>query len=135
MAAEPTRTFEELEAWKAARALRTFVFRKVVPALNDKREFDLANQIKRSSRSVGNNIAEGHGRFHYRDNYKFCSNARGSLAETLDHLINCNDDDLIPNELLAEGRAHFDHTLKVLNGYMQWLRRSAEARPGDSDPN
>jgi four helix bundle protein len=135
MAAEPTKTFEDLEAWKAARALRVFVFRKVAPKLKDHREFDLLDQIKRSSRSVGNNIAEGHGRFHFRDNYRFCSNARGSLAETLDHLINSHDDDLISGDLFAEGRALFDHALKVLNGYMLWLKRSAEPVKPAGDPN
>ena len=135
MDSETTRTFEELEAWKAARALRVFVFRKIVPELKQHREFDLLDQIKRSSRSIGNNIAEGYGRYHFRDNYRFCSNARGSLSETLDHLITCNDDELITGDLLIEGRALFDHALKVLNGYMQWLKRSAEPTSRYSDPN
>jgi four helix bundle protein len=135
MESEPTKTFEDLEAWKAARALRVFVFRKIAPELKQHREFDLLDQIKRSSRSIGNNIAEGYGRYHFRDNYRFCSNARGSLAETLDHLINCNDDDLITGELLIEGRALFDHALKVLNGYMLWLKRSAEPASRSGDPN
>lgn len=134
MAAEPTKTFEELEAWKAARTLRVFVFRRIVPELKEHREFDLMDQIKRSSRSVGNNIAEGYGRFHFRDNYRFCSNARGSLAETFDHLINSHDDDLISGDLLAEGRNLFDHALKILNGYMLWLKRSAEPAPRASAP-
>lgn len=94
MAAQPTRTFEDLEAWQAARALRIFVFRTIVPRLRELREFDLVDQIKRPSRSVTNNIAEGHGRYHFRDNYRFCSNARGSLSEPLDHLIICEDDAL-----------------------------------------
>jgi four helix bundle protein len=135
MESEPTKTFEDLEAWKAARALRVFVFRRIVPELKQHREFDLLNQIKRSSRSIGNNIAEGYGRYHFRDNYRFCSNGRGSLAETLDHLINCNDDDLITGDLLIEGRALFDHALKVLNGYMLWLKRSAEPASRSGDPN
>ena len=29
---------------------------------------------------------KGYGRFHYLDSAKFCSNARGSLNESLDHL-------------------------------------------------
>ena len=32
--------------------------------------------------SVGANIAEGHGRFHYLDKSKFCYNARGSRVES-----------------------------------------------------
>jgi four helix bundle protein len=37
--------------------------------------------------SVGANIAEGFGRFHYRDSLKFYYNARGSLLE-FKHWIN-----------------------------------------------
>ena len=121
-----TKTFEELQAWKAARELRMFVFRQVVPTLIAKKEFNLADQIKRSSRSVTANIAEGHGRFHYRDNYKFCSNARGSLTETLDHLIVCSDDELIAPATLTQARSLFETSLKILNGYMSWLERSAK---------
>ena len=37
----------------------------------------------RSVDSIGANIAEGHGRFHYLDKNKFNLNARGSLAEAV----------------------------------------------------
>lgn len=127
MEEEPTRTFEELEAWKAGRELRIFAFRKIVPVLKDHREYDLCDQIKRSSRSVTHNIAEGHGRYHFLDNYRFCSQARGSLNEVLDQLITCHDDSLIDDTLYHTGREHFSKTLRILNGYMAWLRRSAKA--------
>ena len=129
MEEEPTKTFESLEAWKAGRELRVFVFRRIVPILKDLREFDLSDQIKRASRSVTHNIAEGHGRFHFLDNCRFCSQARGSLNEVLDQLITCHDDSLIPDDLYQDGRDHFNKTLRILNGYMSWLKRSAKAKP------
>ena len=121
-----TRTFEELEAWKAGREFRIFVFRNIVPILKKLKEFDMCNQIKRSSRSVTHNIAEGHGRFHFLDNSRFCSLARGSLNEVLDQLITCHDDSLIHDDLYHTGREHFNKTLRILNGYMSWLKRSAK---------
>src|SRR5688572_9906561 len=135
MESEPTKTFEELDAWKAGREFRTFVFRRIVPVLRGLNEFDLINQIKRSSRSVTHNIAEGHGRFHFRDNYRFCSQARGSLNEALDQLITCHDDSLISEELLLEGRELFNRSLRILNGYMGWLKRSAMGQSPDKNPN
>ena len=128
MEEEPTRTFEELEAWKAGRELRIFVFRKVVPILKGLKEFDLCDQIKRASRSVTHNIAEGHGRYHFLDNYRFCSQARGSLNEVLDQIITCHDDSLIEEDLYHAGREHFNKVLRILNGYMSWLKRSAKAK-------
>jgi four helix bundle protein len=137
---EPTKTFEELEAWKAGRELRIFVFRRVVPILKKIHEYDLCDQIKRASRSVTHNIAEGHGRFHFPDNYRFCSNARGSLNEVLDQPITCHDDSLICDELYLAGREHFNKTLRMLNGYMSWLKRSTKAKglviePTQTPPN
>lgn len=123
-----TQTFEELEAWKAGRELRMFVFREITPILKELKEFSLCDQIKRASRSVTHNIAEGHGRFHFLDNYRFCSQARGSLNEVLDQLITCNDDSLIKDDLYQSGRDHFNKTLRILNGYMSWLKKSAAAK-------
>lgn len=41
----------------------------------------LGDQMIRSVDSVGAHIAEGYGRFHYKDKNKFYYNARGSLLE------------------------------------------------------
>ncbi len=123
-----TKTFEDLEVWKAGREFRIFVFRKIVPILKGLKEFDLCDQMKRSSRSVTHNIAEGHGRFHFLDNCRFCSQARGSLNEVLDQLITCHDDSLIEEDLYHSGRDHFNKTLRILNGYMSWLKRSAKSK-------
>jgi four helix bundle protein len=133
MEEEPTKTFEDLEAWKSGRELRIFVFRQIVPILKNLKEFDLLDQIKRASRSVTHNIAEGHGRFHFLDNYRFCSQARGSLNEVLDQLITCHDGDLISDDLYQLGREHFNKSLRILNGYMSWLKRSSAAKVADKD--
>ncbi len=45
-------------------------------------KFSIGNQTLDSIDSVGANIAEGFGRFHYRDSVKFYYNARGSLFES-----------------------------------------------------
>jgi four helix bundle protein len=132
MNSEFTQTFEELEAWKAGRGLRIFVFRNIAPILTKQKEFSLCDQIKRASRSVTHNIAEGHGRFHYLDNYRFCSLARGSLNEVLDQLITCSDDSLIEEDVYREGREHFNTTLRILNGYMSWLLKMAKNKSKDS---
>ncbi len=121
------RTFEELECWKACRQLRLFVVRKVCLNLPKCEQYELAKQIRGAARSTTANIAEGFGRFHYRDNYKFCSNARGSLFEVLDHLITANDEEFMDTGLLEEGRTFFDTARRLLNGYMNYLTRAANA--------
>ena len=68
--------------------------------------------------------AEGYGRFHYLDNAKFCSNARGSCWEVLDHLITSRDEKLLPEELLQRGRGLVTNAIRLLNGYLNYLNRA-----------
>jgi four helix bundle protein len=117
------RTFEELDCWKHCRNLRLFVAREVVPALAKHERYRLADQILRAARSTTANIAEGYGRFHHLDNAKFCSNARGSCWEVLDHLITSHDEHLLPANLLEQGRELVSTAVTVLNGYMRYLKR------------
>jgi four helix bundle protein len=42
----------------------------------------VGKQIVRSADSIGANIAEGYGRYHYKENRSFCYFSRGSIIET-----------------------------------------------------
>ncbi len=119
------RTFEDLDCWKECRELRIFVAKEVVPALPQHERFRLGDQALRAARSTTANIAEGYGRFHYLDNAKFCSNARGSSWEVLDHLIVAHDEDLIPGDLLESGRDLVVSAVRLINGYRKYLKRAA----------
>ena len=118
------KSFEELQCWKEAQILRNFIKDKIITKLPKDEQYSLKSQIRRSSRSIGNNIAEGFGRFHYQENIQFCRISRGSLAETLDHGIVALDEAYITKELFNELRAIHDRTLKILNGYIAYLKRS-----------
>ncbi|MBN2702707.1 MAG: four helix bundle protein [Pontiellaceae bacterium] len=117
-------SFEELECYKLARTLRNEVsfFCKTLPR---EEEFRLKDQIIRSSRSVTANIAEGFGRHHHQENIQFCRTARGSLTETLDHLIVALDERYIDEQKYFDLRALVESVLKVLNGYISYLKRCA----------
>ncbi len=121
---EPVHSFEDLECWKQCRALRLFIARQVVPQLPKEERYRLGDQMLRAARSTTANIAEGYGRFHYLDNAKFCSNARGSCYEVLDHLITANDEQLVSDELLQRGRDLTGSATKLLSGYMNYLKRA-----------
>ncbi|MDB4923861.1 four helix bundle protein [Mucilaginibacter sp.] len=115
-------SFTELETWKQARKIRNIVS-ALVKKFPSEEKFRLTDQIIRCSRSIGNNIAEGHGRFHYQDNIRFCIIARGSLSETLDHMIVALDEELITEEFLKSFQAEYDQCSKLLNGYIQFIKR------------
>jgi four helix bundle protein len=127
----PIRSFEDLECWKACRDLRRFVSAEVVPTLPKDERYRMGDQLLRAARSTTANVAEGYGRFHYLDNAKFCSNARGSCWEVLDHLITASDEQFISDEFLAHGRELVGHAVRLLNGYMNYLKRTQNSTPGN----
>ena len=115
-------SFTELETWKQARKIR-MIIAKMVRSFPPEEKFRLVDQLVRCSRSITNNIAEGHGRFHYQDNIRFCVIARGSLSETLDHVIIANDEDMISQDTLNSFKIEYDQCLKLLNGYIQFIKK------------
>ena len=114
-------SFTDLETWKQARKIRN-VISGLVKEFPVEEKYRLTDQIIRSSRSIGNNLAEGHGRFHYQDNIRFCIIARGSLSETLDHLIVALDEEIITSEILQTFQVEYDSCLRLINGYIQYLK-------------
>jgi len=126
-----TKGFEGLEVWQKARQLMSLVHKRIVPLFPPEEKWDLAHQIRSSSKSVMANIAEGYGRYYYQDNVRFCYNARGSLDETATHLIIARDLDYISESLYHEARALADEVRRVLNGYVAYLKR---CRQGENEP-
>jgi four helix bundle protein len=123
---------ETLEAWKRARAFVLVVYKEVLPLLPADEKWHLNQQIRRSAHSVSANIAEGHGRFYYQDNVRFCYIARGSLTETYTHLLLARDLMYIPDDLFIRLKAQIDELLRIINGYIAYLKRSkrGEKEPG-----
>ena len=118
-------SFEELEAWKTARQLRKMVS-EMIKQFPKNEEYKLKDQIIRSSRSVGNNISEGFGRYFYKENVRFCTYARGSLTETLDHIIIAFDESYIDQKTYEDFRILYEQNLKILNGYIAYLRKAGK---------
>ena len=116
-------SFTELECWKEARSLKKDVS-ALAKTFPPEEKYDLVQQIKRSSRSVTANIAEGHGRFHYQENIQFCRQARGSLTETLDHLITALDEEYIDQSTLDRFQTQLEKCLRLLNGFINYLQRA-----------
>lgn len=116
------RTFEDLEVYKKAREFRKRMY-AVARKLPDFEKYELGRQIRRASVSVTNNIAEGHGRYHYLDEIKFQLQSRGSLAELLDDLNVCQDEDYLPTAEIVELKERAKEVQRLMNGYIRFLRR------------
>lgn len=71
----------------------------------------IGNQFIEATDSVGANITEGYGRFHYLDKIKFYYNARASLSECSEHWL----------ELLKERKQLDDKKYKEFKSIAQKL--------------
>lgn len=116
-------SFTELGVWKKARALKNDIA-ELIKEFPHEEKFRLLDQLIRSSRSINSNIAEGHGRYSYKDQLHFCIQARGSLSETMNHLIDAFDCKYIPEEKLLIFKSKIDEVERILNGYITFLRKS-----------
>jgi len=70
----------DLEVYKIAREISKIAW-EIYSSLSWQEKKIFGGQHIESADSIGANIAEGYGRFHYLDKIKFYYNARGSLFE------------------------------------------------------
>ena len=75
--------FEDLNAWKEARKLNSMTYKLTQRLL--KTDYDLAQQMRRCTISVMANIAEGFGRYTFKDKRQFFTMARASISELKSH--------------------------------------------------
>ncbi|MBI3189321.1 MAG: four helix bundle protein [Ignavibacteriales bacterium] len=98
-------SFEDLEVYKSAREFRKKIYLLLAKLPADEK-YNLQSQMRRASLSLTNNIAEGHGRFHYQENIQYLRQTRGSLEEFIDNL-----------------KKEAYELLKRINGYISYLKK------------
>ena len=72
--------------------------------------------MRRAATSLTNNIAEGHGRYHFQENIHFLRQARGSLQELIDDINICGDENYIEGEELKELKDEGFELVRRING-------------------
>src|SRR5205814_1712426 len=130
------RTFEDLEVYQVARDFRKKMY-GVARGLPNFEKYDLGSQIRRAAVSLTNNIAKGHGRYHFADQVRFFLGSRGSLQELVDDLNVCHDEKYIENGKVEELKSEAWRVLGLINGYLRYLRdrktdERSIVREGDS---
>lgn len=115
-------TLDTLEVYIAAKIFRKEVV-KTANTYPKEERFLLTAQTKDAARSVTANIAEGYGRYHYQEAIQFCRISRGSLLETYDHLSSALEESYISIEKFNELKNQYEQVLKLLNGYISYLKR------------
>jgi four helix bundle protein len=113
--------FKDLICWQKCRELR-IIIESLVKSFPISEKNRLSDQLVRAARSTTNNIAEGFGRYHFKDSIRFYYITRGSISEIIDHLIIALDNHYISQSDfdLLETKCH--ETSRILNSYIKFIQ-------------
>jgi len=83
----------------------------------------IGKQLVRSADSISANLAEGHGRYHFKDRLNFCYYARGSLEETKSWLSKA-----IHRNLITDQKTEINKIIEILpkklNAYITSIKKA-----------
>jgi four helix bundle protein len=110
--------FDDLEIYRLSIDLTCWVY-EITAKFPDSERYNLVSQLRRSASSVSANIAEGFGRYHYKENIHFCLMARGSLSETKSHLILAQRLNFIDRKIYDKFLSDYRNLSVKLNNYIK----------------
>lgn len=115
--------FEEIKAWQRARKLNKeiFEFLNTEPA---KKDFAFKDQIRRSSGSTMDNIAEGFGRGGNKEFIHFLSISNGSVNEVKSQLYRALDQNYINQQKFDDLYNSASETSGMIIGLINYLKNS-----------
>ncbi|MDJ0752362.1 MAG: four helix bundle protein [Ardenticatenaceae bacterium] len=114
--------FENLEVLKRAENLSDLLWQKVY-RWNYFAKDTVGKQLARAVDSVGANIAESFGRYHFGEKLQFLYYARGSLFETKYWLNRAQSRNLITEIEWATLLKELNDLLKQLNGFIAYIKQ------------
>jgi four helix bundle protein len=113
---------DDFELYQKAREFRKKVY-KVIRKLPPEEKYALELQMRKAAISITNNIAEGHGRWHYQENIQFCRISRGSVEEIIDDFNICIDENYCPGVDFNRLKEEAYDFIKRINGYIAYLNK------------
>jgi four helix bundle protein len=120
--------FQELPVWQIAMQLAVDIF-TLTESLPRKEDYGLTSQIRRSSLSISDNIAEGFGRHHTADKMKFYIYSRGSANETKNQLIYGNRVGYFEDEKKVAFISSLNVIIESLNKLIKTLGSQHQTHP------
>jgi four helix bundle protein len=85
----------------------------------------VGKQLVRSADSIGANIAEGFGRYHYKENKNFCYFSRGSIIETKSWLKKAQTRNLINEDIYQMLIQQLEIIHHKLNIYIKYIGKAS----------
>ena len=116
-------SFEDLEIWKLGRELCNLVFEFTLKEKFSK-DFDLKSQIRTSTGSTMDDIAEGFERGNTKEFIYFISIAKGSCGETRSQFYRALDRKYITDEDFQNGYNQCITLSKKISSFINYLKTS-----------
>lgn len=113
-------SLEEFETYQMADAISDKIWNHVI-SWNYFAKDTIGKQLTRAADSISANLAEGYGRYFYKENKQFCYYGRGSLLEAKNWMQKSIRRNLIPEtdgKLILE---ELDIIHKKLNAYIKYI--------------
>ena len=112
---------EELEVYKLSENIADSIWEISSQWEKFARE-TIGKQIVRSADSIGANIAEGYGRFSFKENIQFCYYARGSMYEMQHWLRRAKKRNLLSSEHELALTTILQSMAPMLNAYIKSIK-------------
>ncbi|MDN3585226.1 four helix bundle protein [Pedobacter aquatilis] len=85
----------------------------------------IGKQICRAADSISANIAEGYGRFHFKENKNFCYYSRGSILETKSFLRKMRHRSLVSEDIYNQLFNKLEIIHIKLNAYLKYIGKKS----------
>lgn len=118
---------EELNVYTSADIISDKIW-EVVEECDYYKKDTIGKQLVRAADSISANIAEGYGRYFFKENRKFCFYSRGSLLETKNWLGKAHRRNLISTELFNSLINELETLRKSLNAYIKYISNQSKAQ-------
>jgi len=113
--------FEDLRVLRTAEGMADDIWRQVVHWEAFARD-TVGKQLTRAGDSIGANVAEAYGRFHYGEKLQFLYYARGSLFETKYWLNRAQERNLMPTSQVQDYADQLTDLARQLNSFAADLK-------------
>jgi four helix bundle protein len=113
-------SLEDLEVYKVSMEIGEIVW-EIVEKWAYYHKDTLGKQFTRAADSIGFNISEGYGRYHYNENKNFCYYSRGSAFETKTATAKAKNRNLLTEEEFKLLHEKLNYYFKLINPYIKSL--------------
>lgn len=126
------KNFKNLKIWQKANSLEQeieVIVRKFPYYENSK----LSDQLIRSIRSIGANIAEGNTQLFVKKEINYISNALGSTGESRSHIVTAYQNQYITIEEYNQLDEKLIELVKMLYGYLKILQKESNSKSSTAE--